>query len=157
MRIRKARRRDLDRIQELWWELTASHFAYDPCYYRKQSKARCLKTARRWHRQTLRRRDRFMLVAEDRGEIIGYLHAAVMPRPSFYLEKQQGIIYSLVVSQKYRRQGAAQRLLRQAAAEFRKRKIRQVVLNVERKNQPARSLYRGAGFELRHLHLVKPL
>ncbi len=157
MRIRKAKRGDLDRIQELWWELIASHIGFDPPFYAKKPEKECLKTARRWHTSALKKPDSFILVAEDRHQIIGYLLGAVCKRPPIYLDARQGMIYSLVVTEDHRNRGVAKKLLKAAFSEFRKLKIKLVALNVDPKNRPGRKLYAGRGFRDRHVLVVKNL
>ncbi len=157
MLVRRAVREDLGRIQELWWELTASHLVFDPPFYAKRPKKECLKTARRWHTSALKKPGHFILVAEDRHQIVGYLLGAVCKRPPIYLEAKHGMIYSLVVAERWRNRGVAKNLLKTAFSEFRKLKIKLVVLNVDPKNRPGRKLYAGQGFRDRHVLVVKNL
>jgi len=155
--IRKALRKDLPRIQELWWELTVSHLDFDPGFYAKKSRKDCLKMARRWHLAGLKKPDHFILVAQDRDQIIGCLLGAACKRPPIYLDPRQGMIYTLVVTEKYRNRGVAKKLLKAAFTEFRKLKIQLVVLNVDPKNLPGRKLYARQGFRDRHILVVKNL
>lgn len=157
MRLRKAARKDLPGISELWWEMDSSHLRHDPEFYARKPREVCMKMARKYHRTFLTRAGKFLLVAEQSGEIIGYLAAKIVPLPPVVKVKQAGLVDGICVRRDCRRMGVGKQLLRAALAEFRKRKIRRVRLMVELENGPARKLYQTLAFRDRQVVMIKNL
>lgn len=83
-------------------------------------------------------RSDYRLWAIDRNGIVGYAIVA-------YLVDEAHLL-NLCVAPSYRRQGSAVYLLRQAMIRARKDGMRQMLLEVRESNEPARQLYRRAGF-----------
>ncbi len=144
-------------IVELWREMDSSHLRHDPGFYARKPREVCMKMARKYPRSFLTEAGKFLLVAEQRGEIIGYLAAKIVPLPPVAKVKQAGLVDAVCVRRDRRRMGAGKQLLRAALAEFRKRKIRRVRLLVELENSPARELYQTLGFRDRQALMTKTL
>jgi len=157
MIIRKAQKQDLERIIELWRKMDSSHLPYDPGFYARKPQKTCRKMARKYHRSLLTKAGSFLLVAEQRGELLGYLAAKTIALPPVCKLKRAGLVDAVCVRKDRRRRGAGKKLLRAAQAEFRKRKIRQVRLYVDLENGPARELYRALGFRGRQVLMLRNL
>jgi len=155
MRVRKAKPEDLGRIIGLHWEMEAFHTKFDRKFYAKESRASHLRMARKHFAKLMVAPRVILLVAEERGMIVGYLHGSVVDRPPIYRLKKQGVIDELAVSRAFRRRGAAARLLEAAHRELRGRGAAMTLLDVDAKNAGARRFYSKSGYRCRHLRLVK--
>lgn len=83
--------------------------------------------------------DNIFLVAEEAGEICGYL--------GMYLSIDEGEITNVAVSLEKRNLGVGGKLLREAVDMAKNRGIVQIVLEVRVSNQPAIHLYEKYGFK----------
>ena len=124
VRFRRMTPADLDRVMEV---------------------AESLKEAPQWPRTAFERAldpvaqpRRIALVAEAVGAVAGFAVASLLP-PEAELE-------TIAVASKAQRQGLAQRLFAELAAELVAVRIADVFLEVRASNQPALGLYRGLGF-----------
>jgi ribosomal protein S18 acetylase RimI-like enzyme len=90
------------------------------------------------------------LVAEQHGEVIGYLRL----EPKYKFPEGAGVltINGLAVAPTARRLGAAHALLEAAAAEGRRRNARKLTLNVHAVNAPALALYKSHGYTIEGTH-----
>ena len=82
----------------------------------------------------------FGLVAEQEGDVVGYLIAREAAGT--------GEILNLAVDPPYRRGGIARALLDAGLAVLRQRAVQEVFLEVRVSNEAAQELYRGAGFRV---------
>jgi ribosomal protein S18 acetylase RimI-like enzyme len=80
------------------------------------------------------------LVAEDAGQIVGYLDMTVEAW------HKSGWINNLVVAKERRRQGIGTTLLRAAMRWAEARSVRTIMLETQTKNYPAMSFYQKHGF-----------
>ncbi len=106
--VRRAGRRDLDAIQSLW-RRAREHDA------KRDSRLALAPNAERSvseHREvTLADPRTAFLVAEDKGELIGFLHAQISPNDPAYKTDRYGTIVDLFIAEERRRQGIGSRLL----------------------------------------------
>lgn len=79
------------------------------------------------------------LVAEDAGEICGYI--------GMYVSLDEGEITNVAVAPQKRGAGVGGMLLQESIGLARKRDVEQIVLEVRVSNQPAIQLYEKYGFE----------
>jgi ribosomal protein S18 acetylase RimI-like enzyme len=86
------------------------------------------------------RRNECFLVADELGEVFGYLDMTVCPW------QWQGCIEHLVTDRRYRRQGLASRLLTVAEDWARANGLHAIVMVVQTKNDPAISLFLERGY-----------
>jgi len=124
VRFRRMTPADLDRVMEV---------------------AESLKEAPQWPRTAFERAldpvaqpRRIALVAEAVGAVAGFAVASLLP--------PEGELETIAVASKAQRQGLAQRLFAELAAELVAVRIADVFLEVRASNQPALGLYRGLGF-----------
>jgi len=154
MNIRKARKQDLDQILDLWWELNSSHTKFDRLYYSHKPGPVCRKMGQKHYGSWLKKRGHFILVAEDKGKIIGYLAGRKTSRPPLYRLGECGMVDTVIVAKTMRRKNAGRQLIKAAMAEFKKMKLKMAVLNVEAKNTGARGFYSKTGFRERMVQEV---
>ena len=105
---------------------------------------------RKWSRYL---RERFseistkLVVAEEDGEIVGFMLCLLEPNIPVYKERKIGVISDVFVKQQRRRKGLAKKMLDFAARWLKKNKVRTVRLNVAADNLEARAAWRMLGFE----------
>jgi ribosomal protein S18 acetylase RimI-like enzyme len=88
-----------------------------------------------------------LVVAEEDGEIVGFMLCMLEPNVPVYKEKKIGVISDVYVKEERRRRGLAKKMLDFAAKWFIKNRVRTVRLNVAADNLEARAAWRMIGFE----------
>ncbi len=91
--------------------------------------------------------DFFALIAQDGDEVIGYIAAFVMERPSIHLHRRIGFIDGLFVKPNYRRKGIGAALWEKALLQLQERKVDLIHLTVASKNPAAIRFWRRVGFD----------
>jgi ribosomal protein S18 acetylase RimI-like enzyme len=94
----------------------------------------------------LRSADNVILVAEDGGEIVAYVWAALEPLSWKELRGPAGFIHDLIVREESRRHGIARRLMDAAIEWLREQKAPRVVLWAAAPNDTAQALFESLGF-----------
>jgi len=87
------------------------------------------------------------VVAEEDGEIVGFMLCLLEPNVPVYRERKIGVISDVYVKEGRRRKGLAKKMLDFAAKWFKKNKVRTVRLKVAADNLEARAAWRMLGFE----------
>ena len=99
---------------------------------------------RGWKLSALSSRARdIILVAEDEGEVRGYLWAVAVR----IFDYRIGIIFDLFVDSTMRHKGVGRRLLQQGLDELHNLGVHRIWANIEKKNAPTRALLEDLGFE----------
>ena len=88
-----------------------------------------------------------LIVAEERGKIVGFMLCLLSPNVPVYREKKVGRISDVYVLEARRRKGVAKKMFDLAVKWFRKNKVRSVELNVAAMNLEARAAWGKLGFE----------
>ena len=88
-----------------------------------------------------------LVVAEEDGEIVGFMLCLLEPNIPVYKERKIGVISDVFVKQQRRRKGLAKKMFDFAARWLKKNKVRTVRLNVAADNLEARAAWRMLGFE----------
>ena len=106
--VRRAGRRDLEAIQSLWVRLREEQGKLDPRLAPGPNAARLEAE----HREiVLADRRTAFFVAEDAGELVGFLHAQIDPNDPAYAPERFGTIVDLFVASACRGRGIGSRLL----------------------------------------------
>jgi GNAT superfamily N-acetyltransferase len=87
-----------------------------------------------------------VMVAEQNGDVIGYVFAEVESTNWMELRGPCGIVHDVYVDEPARRVGAGRELLRAAIAWIRSKGRTQVVLLTKTRNEHARRLFTSLGF-----------
>ena len=95
------------------------------------------------------------LVAEEDGEVVGYVNANF--RPQLHHLAPVGTIDELVVDEAARGRGIGQRLVEAVLEEGRRRGADVVEVTTHERRERARAFYRRCGFEATSIKLVRPL
>ena len=98
-----------------------------------------------------------VLVAELRGEVIGYVYAALEPISWKELRDACGFIHDLLVEERGRRGGVATALMDAAMAWLKKQGAPRVVLGTAEQNEGAQRLFARLGFRRTMVEMTKEL
>lgn len=138
MKIREAVPQDAERLDELLTKLIRDEVQYDPNLSGDY-------VVRDNYAERIGLDGHLLLLAEEEGELAGYLYGFVYQIPGMW-KAPVALLDALYVEEKYRRRGCAHML----AAEFRKfaqeRGACCMELKVLSRNETALKLYEGLGF-----------
>jgi ribosomal protein S18 acetylase RimI-like enzyme len=98
-----------------------------------------------------------VLVAEEKGRVIGYTYAAVEGRDYMSLRGPAGVLYDIIVDPEHRGRGIGRRLLEAALAFLKARGAPQVVLSTADRNERAQRLFAGMGFRRTMIEMTREL
>ena len=119
--IRDATPDDADHVAQLWVDLNHYILEYAPNYKYTDNAA----TGFSEYLRTLPKDPNgLLIVAELEGRLIGFIRGSIFTRAPSFVIRQQGKIWDLYVSEKYRRQGIGQKLVEQALRFFREKEMK---------------------------------
>ena len=141
--VREAQGEDLPAVAELWRELTTQHAAYGGSW---QLAPQAVEQFRESLERTLASPQVFVLVAEEDGRVIGYVHGFVRANAVWFEERTVGTIVSICVSSDVRGRRIGQSLVGAAMARFREKGVKRVETLVAQGNRAALGFWEKAGF-----------
>lgn len=101
--------------------------------------------------------DRAVLVADDKGDVVGYAYAAVEGYDYMALRGPAGVLHDIIVDPEHRSRGVG-RLLLHAMLEFlRSRGVPRVVLSTAARNEGAQRLFARVGFRRTMIEMTREL
>ena len=143
--IRRAEEGDLDAVGRLGASLLRAHHEFDRLRF--MAPRGDTEGGYAWFLGTqMRRNDAAVFVAEQAGQVIGYVYAGVEPQSWKELREEAGFIHDLFVSEEARGRGAATALLEAAASWLASRGMPRIVLWTASPNEAARRLFERLGF-----------
>ena len=154
--VRLARPADLDALSRLGAYLVTEHHDFDPDRFIAPAPD-MPQTYGSFLESQAGRADRFVLVAERNGAVVGYVFAGMEGADYMMLRGPAGAVYDLVVDPDHRRQGIGGMLLRAALSELAGRGARRAVLSTAAKNSPAQSLFERSGFRRTMIEMTREL
>jgi GNAT superfamily N-acetyltransferase len=101
--------------------------------------------------------DVVVFVAEEDGEVFGYVYAGLEPISWKELRDECGFIHDVVVDERGRRHGAATALIERAIGWLRDRGAPRVMLWTAEKNAGAQQLFAKLGFRRTMIEMTKEL
>jgi GNAT superfamily N-acetyltransferase len=135
MIIRPAKVEDAERIGQLWLELVAYHRQLDDNMPLPARDGHLRYASRIRH--ALNDSYQRILVAEDDGEVIGYVYGMVIDLvPEMFLTERAGMVGDIYVEQEHRGTGIGKALMHTMQDWFRLRGVRYYELSVASANQP---------------------
>lgn len=143
--IRRAELRDAAALGELGIALMRTHYALDGRRFLEPTPSDAGGYARFLEAQ-LDDDASIVMVAEQRGRIVGYVYAAVEPLSWKELRDECGFIHDLLVTEVARGRGAGEGLLDAAIEWLGERGMPRVVLGTAAQNENARRLFERRGF-----------
>lgn len=156
VKVRPARPGDLDALGRLGTYLVAEHHDFDP----KRFIAPLPDMPRRYgeflESQTAGP-DRFVLVAEQDGAVVGYVFAGLEGADYMVLRGPAGAVYDLVVDPDHRGRGIGRTLLDAALAALAERGAPRAVLSTAEKNSSAQRLFERTGFRRTMIEMTREL
>ena len=143
--VRRATRDDAPAIGRLGAGLLRAHYEFDRKRFMRPELG-CDQGYASFLIAQLENPDALVLVAEDEGETVGYLYAAVEPRNWKELREQAGFVHDIYVDSGRRSAGIGEVLLDAAFAWMRDRRVPRVMLWTAWNNESARRLFDRRGF-----------
>jgi ribosomal protein S18 acetylase RimI-like enzyme len=143
--VRSAKPDDATALGRLGALLVALHHGYDPDRFIAPGPG----TARGYGGflvSQLERKDVILVVAEERGAVLGYAYAGLEGSDWMALRGPAGAIYDLVVDPAHRRAGVGRTLLQAALEALAELGAPRVVLSTATQNEAAQHLFASAGF-----------
>src|SRR5262245_51719360 len=154
--IRAANEADLPALGRLGALLMRTHYEFDPQRFMTAGTDAAEGYAWFLSRQ-LKDQDVVVYVAEQDGEVFGYVYAAIEPISWKELRDECGYIHDVVVDERGRRSGTATALLEKAIAWLRERGMPRVVLGTAEKNAGAQQLFTKLGFRRTMIEMTREL
>ncbi|MDQ3803324.1 MAG: GNAT family N-acetyltransferase [Acidobacteriota bacterium] len=154
--VRRATPADLQRIGRLGALLVEEHYGFDSRRFlaarpgTPEGYASFIGTQ-------LEDSDKAVLVADDKGEVIGYAYAAVEGYDYMALRGPAGVLHDVIVDPGHRGRGVGRLLLDAALAFFRSRGTPRVVLSTAERNEAAQRLFASAGFRRTMIEMTREL
>lgn len=108
----------------------------------------------RWQ---LREEDSVVFVAEQDGEIVGYVYAGLEPQSWKELREAAGFIHDVIVDANSRRTGIAAALIEAAAAWLKEQGAPRVLLWTAAPNDAAQRLFERLGFRRTMIEMTREL
>jgi ribosomal protein S18 acetylase RimI-like enzyme len=143
--IRPATAADVPAIGRLGALLVRTHHDFDPQRFIAASE-RTAEGYGSFLGSQLRKRDVVVLVAEEKGEVLGYTYAGIEGIDYMALRGPAGVLYDIVVDPAHRRHGVGRRLLDATLAALTAKGAPRVVLSTADRNEAAQRLFTSAGF-----------
>jgi ribosomal protein S18 acetylase RimI-like enzyme len=154
--VRRATPPDLPTIGRLGALLVEEHHGFDPRRFLAASRRTPSDYASFLGTQ-LEDPDVAVLVAEDKGEVVGYAYAAVEGYDYMALRGPAGVLHDIIVDPGYRGWGVGRLLLEAALKFLRSRGAPRVVLSTAERNEAAQRLFAGAGFRRTMIEMTREL
>ena len=154
--IRRATPTDLPVVGRLGALLVKTHHDFDPSRFMAATSqtpvgyASFLKTQ-------LDEPNTTVLVAEDRGDVVGYSYATVEGVDYMSLRGPAGVLHDLVVALEHRGRGVGRRLLEETLAFLEAHGAPRVVLSTAEQNGAAQRLFTRAGFRRTMVEMTREL
>lgn len=143
--IRRAERRDVEALGRLGAMLMRTHYAFDQ--HRFLPPGESPESGYGWFLGTLLdSSESCVLVAEDEGEVAGYVYAELEPMSWKELRGPAGFVHDVAVREESRHSGVAAELMRAAIDWLREHGAPRVILWTATPNQPAQRLFQALGF-----------
>jgi ribosomal protein S18 acetylase RimI-like enzyme len=155
MNIRMGNAGDLAAIMPMMRKHRALHEQWDAALYALRPDADV--RYRRWLGPIVEDPRTFLLVAEEHGQIVGFLTAVVEKDMPIYHCEEYAAINDLWVEPAWRRHGVAIALVEQAAREYTAVGIRQLRIQTAVANTAARAMLERAGFRPGTIDLLRQL
>jgi ribosomal protein S18 acetylase RimI-like enzyme len=154
--VRRATPADLPSVGRLGALLVAEHHDFDPQRFLAARPGTPEGYASFMSKQ-LEDADMAVLVADDKGDVIGYAFAAVEGYNYMALRGPAGVLHDVIVDPKHRGRGVGRMLLGAALEFFRSRGVPRVVLSTAERNEAAQRLFAGMGFRRTMIEMTREL
>ena len=150
--IRLAREDDVGRIGELWLEMIEYHRGFDESMFRASAKGAALYSENIQNRLS----DRFtrVLVAEVRGEIVGYALGMILDvTTELFMPMRSGFVSDIYVVGEHRRRSHGRQLVERLVLWFQAQDVRSFEWHVTAKNHNALKFWEAIGGQITMLRM----
>jgi ribosomal protein S18 acetylase RimI-like enzyme len=154
--IRKAEQKDLASLGRLGAMLMRLHYEFDRDRF-IEPRAGAEQGYAHFLGSVLNDDDGIVLVADDGGQVVGYVYAALEPLSWKELRGPAGFIHDVLVDESTRRVGVATQLMEAAISWLRERRAPRVILGSAAPNEAAQALFRRLGFRNTMVEMTKEL
>lgn len=155
MLIRKARSKDVKGIAKLYLQFWKAHPGVDPLITPRKKPT--MKGETKAAAKDIRKRNEYYFVADDNGNIAGYIELCIKKNHKIFKVRKYGYINSIVVDRKYRGKGIARMLVNHSARFFRQKKLKYLRLNVYFSNKAAQKVWSKIGFRNESMFMLKKI
>jgi len=142
--VRRAGRRDLEAIHGLWQALRALEAKLD---FGDRLAIRAEELVREHREMILADPRTAILVAEQQGRVLGYVHGQVETNDPVYLPERYGVIVDLIVCEGHRREKIGTRLFEACREWFVSRGIGELRLHVPVSAGDAQRFFEAVGHQ----------
>lgn len=154
--IRRAERRDLPALGRLGAMLMRTHYAFDPRRFLAPGDS--AESGYAWFLgSVMDSADACVFVADDGGDVAGYVFAALEPLSWKELRGPAGFVHDVAVREDARGAGIGKQLLAAGIEWLRGRGAPRVILWTATPNEAAQRLFRGLGFRNTMLEMTLEL
>ncbi|HZR80095.1 MAG TPA: GNAT family N-acetyltransferase [Candidatus Binatia bacterium] len=154
--VRPAKRGDREALGRLGALLVGTHHGFDRDRF--MAPGADVERGYGWFLGTqLREDDAAVFVAEQDGEVVGYVYAGLEPRSWKELRDAAGFVHDVVVDERARRSGVARALLERAIEWLRERGAPRVMLWTAEQNRGAQELFAELGFRRTMIEMTREL
>jgi ribosomal protein S18 acetylase RimI-like enzyme len=154
--IRRATPADLPSIGRLGALLVEEHYGFDPRRFLAARPGTPEGYAFFMSTQ-LEDSDKAVLVAEDKGDVVGYAYAAAEGYDYMALRGPAGVLHDVIVDPEHRGRGVGRLLLEATLEFFRSRGVPRVVLSTAEQNEAAQRLFASKGFRRTMIEMTREL
>lgn len=155
LRVRTMEKSDLDAVGVLAGRLVRMHHDVDPKRFLHLANPE--RGYARYFASEIENEDVVLLVAEEDGQIAGYLYGRLEPRSYNELLDACGKIHDVFVDDAARRKGAGEALLREGMRRLKARGAPRIVLLTAVQNETAQRLFARLGFRTTMLEMTAEL
>lgn len=152
VRIRAAAPEDLPAVSKLAAELIRLHHHWDARRFMLIEPVE--QAYESWLALQLQAPGTVLLVAEERGELAGYLYGGLEQRDWMLLREACGMIHDLYVDTAFRRRGIARLLMNAGIAALHAKGAPRVGLNTAPQNAEGQALFRSMGFRVTLMEMM---
>ena len=152
MEIMTAQECHVPEIVNLWDEFMRFHEPFDPRYPMVDN----VRSGYETHfRETMTATDTKVLVALEKGRVVGYVMAMIRKSSPAWKREKYGYIEEMAVTADYRRHGIGTQMLDKILDWFKSENLDMIELSVAAKNKVGYSFWKKHGFKdyLHHLYL----
>lgn len=142
VKFREAMREDVDRLVDLVERLKRLNEEFDPLFKVREDTARI---TGEYLANGIDRDDRFILLAESQGRIIGMIKAEIRER-LFYRPTREGKIIEFYLMPEFRHRGLGVRMIEDAASRLKERGVEIITAEFPSMNKIAGEFYTKLGY-----------
>jgi ribosomal protein S18 acetylase RimI-like enzyme len=152
--IRPAARADIPTLGRLGALLVRMHHELDPARFIAAT-PRTERGYGSWLGSQLDVPNVVVLVAELKGQVVGYVYGELVGADYMSLRGPAGALHDIVVDPAHREQGIGRELLEAAIAALEARGAPRIVLSTAARNEPAQRLFERAGFRRTMIEMTR--